>query len=63
MLQKGLTTTVKDSREKTGCNAILSTDAISLTNDIVRRVHKAQLHKSSNASSDIVDNYNIKIDK
>lgn len=39
------------------------TDSRAITSDVVRRIHKAQLHYSSNSSSTVVDDFDVRINK
>lgn len=52
-----------DSREETGNSSTVSTDPLPMSDAVVRRIHKAQLHYASNIDSSVVDNYDIRIDK
>lgn len=52
-----------DSREATGTTSSVSTSSLSMTDKVVRRIHKAQLHYSNESYSDIVDNYDVRINK
>lgn len=52
-----------DSRENSGTSSSISTQDIGLGNEVARRVHKGQLHYTSNSGSYVVDDYDIRIDK
>lgn len=52
-----------DSREATGTTSSVSTSPLSMSNEVVRRIHKAQLYYSDKSYSDIIDNYDVRINK
>lgn len=52
-----------DAREADGWSASISTDYLSVDAEVVRKIYKAQLHGTSNTSSTIVDNYDIRVNK
>lgn len=51
------------SSENSGTANPISTSPLTLTSEVARRVHKGQLHYTSDPNSDIVDDYDIRIDK
>lgn len=52
-----------DATENTGCSSSLSTNYMTVSSEVARKIYKAQLHGTNNTSSSIVDNYDIRINK
>ncbi len=52
-----------DAREADGWSSSLSTDYMTVDAEVARKIYKAQLHGTSNTSSSVVDNYDIRINK
>ena len=49
--------------EDSGTDRTILTSPRTITTDVVRRIHKAKLHYSSNSSSNVVDNFVVRLDK
>lgn len=49
--------------ENTGYSSSLSTEYMSVDSEVARKVYKAKLYGTSNETSTVVDNYNIKVNK
>lgn len=49
--------------EDSGTDRTILTSPRTITTDVVRRIHKAKLHYSSNSSSNVVDNFDVRLDK
>ena len=49
--------------EDSGTDRTILTSPRTITTDVVRRIHKAKLHYSSNNSSNVVDNFDVRLDK
>ena len=52
-----------DSRENVGTSTSISTTNIGLPNTVARRIHKGEIHYTSDISSQVKDEFDIRIDK
>jgi len=51
------------SSENNGTAKTVLTNPRTITTDVVRRIHKAQLHYSSNSSSTVMDDFDVRLNK
>lgn len=52
-----------DSREATGTLSSVSTEALPMTSAVARRIHKAQLYETSDINTDVIDTFDVRINK
>lgn len=52
-----------NSTENNGCGTSVSTNNLTVTAEVARKIYKAQLHGTSNPDSTLIDDYDIRVNK